>query len=111
MADFYSPTEEGWLKKAKALDEQLVRQQDLKVIDLHTSPDVLLHADQITLDEDIKVGFLCRPLLTTACLLRSMSSGLCLRLTACQTLVMYLCCNKPYSESSHLLLDIRVKRP
>ncbi|KAK9844302.1 hypothetical protein WJX74_000592 [Apatococcus lobatus] len=54
MANFYSPTEEGWLKKAKALDEQLVRQQDLKVIDLNTASDVVLHADQITLDEDIK---------------------------------------------------------
>lgn len=58
MADFYSPTEEGWLKKAKALDEQLVKQQDLKVIELHTAPDVLLHADQITLDQDIKVASL-----------------------------------------------------
>ncbi len=55
--NFYSPTEEGWLKKAKALDEQLVRQQDLKMIDLHTTPDVILHADQITLNDDLKVHF------------------------------------------------------
>lgn len=58
MANFYSPTEEGWLKKARQLDEQLVRQQELKVIDQTTSSDVVLHADQITLDEDIKVASL-----------------------------------------------------